>query len=260
MTIQESSIVSCQPVFETDLFAASKESRFWVGDINDLDERDLVYDAIGKLRANVYINEMQFLSPDTQDSKGREYDDYDSKSVQFATLESISSDSLHNGANTRLIGCGRLIYKKTITECLPIEEQFLELFGQQSAPIGSVEVSRFIARHENPAIQHLVGVAIIRSMTYYGLEKNIDTGYFEIEKSLLRLLMAIKLPLKQLGLGKDVIEPGGIRQLYPIQINPFTIMTSAVNDPSRSLGKLFNGGKKPDISSLYQNNLINEIN
>ena len=259
MTIQERSIASYQPVFTTSLFDHNKDAKFWVGDISCLDERDIVYDAIGKLRANVYINEMQFLPPDTLDNEGREYDEFDNRSVQFVTLENITDESYRDLPNTRLIGCGRLIFKNFEEEYLPIERQFSELFDKNPAPVGSGEVSRFIARHEDSAIQHLVGVAIIRAMTYYGLEKNTDTGYFEIEKQLLRLLKAIKLPLEQLGVAKDVLEPGGLRQLYPIKINPQTIMSSANSDPSRSLGKLFNGGKNNSISDLYGVNLIDAV-
>ena len=170
----------------------------------------------------------------------------------------VENASKENDKKARIVGYGRLILKKEVGEYLPIEKQFPEIFTTREAKPGSVEVSRFISRHEDGLTQHIIGLSVIRAMTHFSVKRNIDSAYFEIEKHLFDLLNYIGLPMSQLGQPKDVEEPGGRRTLYPIGINPFLIMEAVKTDAHNNmmLREFFKKESKNEGVGYYPKELV----
>jgi len=215
------------PPVSHEIFAEHPEATFWIGVVASSGEveKPELYDAEARMRGVVYIKQMGFLSIEHADTFGREHDDYDDQSVHLVVVENQK-----DGKNARLVGTSRLILKEDETQDLPIESDFADVFDTIPSDIPAVEVSRFISRHENQMTQHAIAISLIRAMTYQVAERNIDSAYFEIEKPLLKLLKIIGLPLEVIGEPKEVIEPGGVRNLYPIKITPSMITDSVTTD------------------------------
>lgn len=259
MTIDHPSFEGLNPKVPFDIFEGKTDYKYWVGRIEETQSEELLLEAIGKFRANVYVKEMQFLSNDVIDGNGLEFDEDDKRSTQFAVIENITKE---NDKLARIVGYGRLILKKEANDYLPIEKQFPELFIAEEAKSGSVEVSRFISRHEDSSTQHIIGLSVIRAMTHYCVKRNIDSAYFEIERPLSHLLNYIGLPMSQLGRPKDVIEPGGKRSLYPVGINPFLIIESVKTDAHNNvlLKKFFEQESENDGIGYYPPELVGGVN
>lgn len=222
---------------EEGLFAARLDAKWWIGCVADHSEihEPALFETARQVRAAVYVDEMGFLAPDHIDDEGREGDDHDEQAIHLVAVQAGTGVR-----PARLIGTMRLIAKKRDDAPLPIEENVSHAFVEP-APIPSVEVSRFIARHEDQDIQHMVAVALIRAATYQVLARGIDTAYFEVEFPLLRLLQMIGIPMEQIGDARDVREPGGVRTLYPLRV-PAAEVPDAVkrDDTGRySLGDFF---------------------
>jgi len=234
MTTGQRSVEAVSPMVRLDVFKGRRDYRYWIGSIgaSRSESEALLFEAVGRLRAAVYVNEMQFLASDVVDSNGLEFDEDDQRSVHFVVVENVSNES---DALARLVGYGRLIIKRSSGEKLPIEKLFSGLFKTKDAGPGSVEVSRFISRHGDKLTQHTIGLSVIRAMSYFCVRKNIDSAYFQIEKPLFHLLRHIGLPMSQLDECRDVIEPGGKRTLYPISVNPFHVVGSVKTDAHNNL-------------------------
>jgi N-acyl-L-homoserine lactone synthetase len=232
ITAEHSHNLSFDPSFYSEMFDEKPEAKYWVGRIafsGSLPPASVMecYTAMAKLRADVYVDQMGYLGPEQKDTLGRELDDYDSKSIHFGAIENVMCEE---ESYARVIGSGRLIMKKTEDEPLPIENKYPEIFSGSPIAVGAAEVSRFISRHDSEPVQHMIALAIIRIMSLYSIKNGINADYFEVEKPLLRLLSIIGLPLEQLGNPKQVVEPGGIRTLYPIVVDPNLILPSLAHD------------------------------
>ena len=130
------------PVFETDIFADEQDKRFALGifdssSLGRYSHSSVLYNYL-KLRSNVYINQTGMLPESSRRLDNTELDVDDERSVHLVVLE-------NKIGKAALFACMRLIEKKTSP--LPIENYFPESFDIE-APVNSVEVSRFIVRHE----------------------------------------------------------------------------------------------------------------
>jgi len=213
-------------VFESEIFKDNQDATFWVGEIADTQQiyDQVVYDAQAKFRADVYVEEMKFLDTTHIDSSGRELDGDDSRSLHFTVLENLGN------SEAKVVGAARLIYKNHSSEQLPIEKYFPEIFQDNPLPENAVEVSRFIARHEDDATQHAIALSVIRALTLNSVNKKVEADYCIIEEPLMKLLQMIGIPVETLGQPKDIDEYGG--RLYPIRINPYKVIDSVTNDVS----------------------------
>jgi N-acyl-L-homoserine lactone synthetase len=180
-----------------------------------------------RIRAAVYVDEMGFLEPDHIDATGREVDAHDGHACHLSVVEAPTVMR-----SARVIGTIRLIVKADEWRRLPIEQDFPDAFVTTPAIVPAVEVSRFIARHEDPATQHLVAIALIRGVIYQSLSRGIDTAYFEIELPLLRLLESLGIPMIQIGEAREVNEPGGARTLYPLRTPLADVPNAVTTDES----------------------------
>ncbi|MEO8105024.1 MAG: hypothetical protein ABI602_01675 [Candidatus Saccharibacteria bacterium] len=227
MTIaaEQNAELHVNPYVSAEIFENHLEAAFWIGRVATTDSKH--YDALAQFRANVYVGQMGFLGPEDIDIMGRELDADDARSVHFGAVENTTNNGIREA---RIVASGRLIVKDCVEGLLPIETSFPELFSEVPAPIGSVEVSRFISRHENQIVQHSLALAMIRAMSLYSADKGMTAGYCMIEKPLLNLLSHMGLPLEKLGEQKTTLEPGGLCELHPIRINPQIIIETVTND------------------------------
>lgn len=216
-----------------EVFAEHPEAAFWVGKISmlgqviDADK----FDAVTQFRANVYVHQLGFLPLESVDAEGREIDLDDKRSTQFVAIENATDSS-----DTRVVGSGRLIYKRTAEDALPIEEYFPEVFEANPALENSVEVSRFIARHESRDTQRFISLSVIRAMTFETVAQGATGTYCMIEKPLLRLLSKIGLSITELGEPKEIEELGGV--LHPVLLNPPEILEDALHSDDPKFGLL----------------------
>ncbi len=215
-----------------EIFENHQNAVFWIGKVALGTEVILpdYYDSLLKFRGKWYVNELHYLTEDQIDTFGRESDLDDKRSVHFAVVE---NDQIDNNTQARVIGSGRVISKTSWDEPLPVEQYFPEIFNKRPLEPGSVEVSRFIARHEDRQTQHIVALALIRAMTHYSVESKVRADYCIIEEPLLNLLTSIGIPVEKLAEPKDIPEYGG--QLYPVRINPYEILDSVKHDMSGTI-------------------------
>jgi N-acyl-L-homoserine lactone synthetase len=157
--------------------------------IGDIQTNPRVYREAGLLRAQVYIDEKHFLGEDARRPDGTEEDEDDARSVHLAVTNRQDESSASS-----VIGVSRLIRKFSEDEPLPSER----LFDIPSAPINSIEVSRFIAKHPNKQTQHLASLALMRAATFEGIAEAAPYVYAVVEEGLFRRFQMIGLPFTAL--------------------------------------------------------------
>lgn len=228
----ETSLFPTVPV-SAEIFESHPEAAFWIGKIANLGASGVgeseYANALGRFRANVYVHELAYLDEDVVDVMGRELDEYDERSIQFAVVENGRTE----GDASRIVGSLRLITKESPENLYPIEKYFPELFEE---PIGtnSAEVSRFIARYPGDKfMKHVISLSLIRAATLYADREQIESYYCIIEDPLLGLLKKIGIPLEAIGESKNIPEQGGV--LHPIRINSQKILDSVTVDKTGNI-------------------------
>lgn len=242
-----------------EIFNSHTDSAFWVGKvaIGSSVIKPVYYDGLSRLRAKVYVDEMHFLTSEHLDTFGRESDQDDARSAHFAVIENAS---LENNNSARVVGSARLILKGESDKALPIESYFPEIFNGNPLKAKSIEVSRFIARHENRQTQHTIALSLIRAMTLYSVASNVKAAYCIIEAPLLNLLTSIGIPIEMLGGSKDIEEYGGV--LSPVKINPYEIIDSIRRDMTGKIAlRMFFKEETPNEGvGFYPKSLTGGIN
>jgi N-acyl-L-homoserine lactone synthetase len=151
------------------------------------------YLAYLRLRANVYAGQMGFIGANHVRSDGTERDQDDDRSVHFGLYE-------QDPAGARAIGSMRLIVKSDeAPEPLPVESFFPEVFADAPAPSHSVEVSRYIMRHETRPIQHRLSPPLFSRALAHVMTHNLGPLYGVIEPGLERALGMRGLPIERIA-------------------------------------------------------------
>ncbi len=238
--------------FEAEL---NGNARFWVGKVSV--EGCVInasqYDDVGRFRADKYVRDFGFLPENSVDAEGREFDSDDERSTQFAVIEK-------QGIDTRVVGSGRLIHKRSQQDLLPVEKYFPEAFSDgNGVSVGDVEVSRFIASHENPQTQHLIGLAVIRALTFHSNLIETERDYAIVERPLASMLSGLGIPVEELAETKDIPELGG--KLLPISIDTTQIVDSLQERSRRTvlLRKFFKSEIQSNGLGHYGDNLIGAV-
>ena len=185
------------PSVETDVFKHHSDSRYWIGAVavpgNVIMPDE--FTAQRRLRANVYINECEFLPEGAREEDGGESDKSDPHATQYVVFE--------NQETIRVVGALRMIEKGY--DLLPAEELFAdEIDGE--FPSNSLEASRFIARHQQRTAQTMISVGLVRVAILQALTEEKDI-YAVVEEPLARRF-------SQLGLVYDVVCPGKVLAEY----------------------------------------------
>lgn len=129
------------PVIESDLFAAKPGLDLAILNLGyGLDSGSVdwnVLEAYGRLRKNVYVDQMKYL-PAESGRNGMEFDEDDERSQHFVVLQQMRS-----AGRVAVIACQRVIHRGG--SALPIEMFFPGVLGEVPSE-RSAEISRFISR------------------------------------------------------------------------------------------------------------------
>ncbi|MDB5181861.1 MAG: family N-acetyltransferase [Candidatus Saccharibacteria bacterium] len=202
MSINDKSITHEQviPVVESRLFEDHPTARFAIG---ILAVEDVVvpgleneYQGYFDLRRNVYVEQTGQLHPSELNEEGKDHDADDARSVAFGIIENRIVDQ-------RVVAATRLIIKGFGSDeqkdaSLPIESFCPDIFGDNPAPNGSLEVSRLIARHEKARMQDVLRSQIYAASLAYIDGHNLGPTYGVIEPWLQRFLQAT-IPVEPIG-------------------------------------------------------------
>jgi N-acyl-L-homoserine lactone synthetase len=192
------------PTVDSRLFEGHEDARFAVGMLaigNEvLSGFDDEYYGYLKLRARVYVDQTRMISPDLVRPDGTETDEDDARSVHFGLLERAE-----RGA--RVIGGLRLITKtEEDNRPLPIEEFFPDVFGDDPAPLMATEASRYIVRHEDPAVQRRLSDPLFTAAVSFIIAHRLGPTYGVVEEGVEASLRMKGIPLKRVADPKFVPE------------------------------------------------------
>jgi len=192
------------PSVETNFFEGHEEARFAVGLLavgnTIIAGRDQEYLGYLRLRANVYADQTNFISKEHVLEDGTERDSNDERSVHLGVIENIAG-------NHRVVAAMRLIIKsREDGRPLPIESFFPEVFEGTPAPENSVEISRYICRHEDARIQGDLKWPLYKQALSYGIARNLGPTYAVVETPLENQLKASGIPLKRIAEPKFLPE------------------------------------------------------
>lgn len=206
------------PSVETDVFDENNIAQFNVGvlALPNIVEDPRGWQAARRLRANVYIDEKGYLPSHSRQADGGETDCDDWRSVQFGVYENV-----HRPGESRMVGTSRLIVKSEDEALLPVETLFPDAFEGQPAELGSVEASRYIARHEDKFSQRATSLALMRAMASFCVRGAKQPVYATVEDSLAGLFDKIRLPFDQIGEARMLPEYNSVN--LPIRIDPVEV-------------------------------------
>lgn len=192
------------PLVNSSIFSEHPDKRFAIGVLGvgttPAQGLDAEFTAYLKLRANVYIDQTNMLPKSARLPDSTEHDGDDKRSVHIAVLE-------NRMAHTAVIGSMRLIQKTPeSSEALPIEQFFDESFAESPAPIGSLEVSRYIIRHAHPETRFKTRTRLFGTALGHILGNNLGPTYAVVEADLEEGLQEVGVPLKRLAEPKFVEE------------------------------------------------------
>lgn len=193
----------------------------------------------GLFRAQVYIDELGWLPESSRHSDGTERDVDDDRSIRFIT------QSNEGAGLTRVVGVSRLIMRGSLEGSLPVEEFFPDSFPQPLSN-DAVEASRFIARHEDPAVQRAVALANIRSMALQAAEVEAPHVYAVVERPLARYFGMLSMPFDVLSPPKVLPGYGNTKNMA-IRFDPLEVIRIAEKPDMKGepLAQFFN----PDARS-----------
>lgn len=168
-------------------FVADPEARLATGIIGingvALPGLETAYREHFEFRRRVYVEQTGQLAPSDLSSDGTDRDDDDARSITFGVLENAPD-------GVRVVGVARTIIKGNdgTDRPLPVEEFCPELFAHDPLDLGSVEVSRVIARHERVAMQELIQWHLFALMSAYFSGHEVGRTFAIIEPWLERHL------------------------------------------------------------------------
>lgn len=179
------------PTFNTEIFR-DRNAPFYVGILATpqavLDQNG--WNAARMLRAQVFIDEMNFLPESFRKEDGGEDDADDLRSIQFGVYENQKVDG-----QARLTGTSRLILKRDEGDLLPVEQIYPEVFDLKPAELGSVETSRVIARHEDKkTTRKCISLALIRAMAAWSMKEDQKPVYAVIDTSVRKMYDRMDFP------------------------------------------------------------------
>lgn len=191
------------PVIDSDIFCGHEDKRFALGVYSSEDilsyQPKSINRAYLRLRANVYIDQTGMLEKDLKLIDGTELDKDDERSTHFVVIE-------NKIGKVATFACMRLIEKTSQNNALlPIEEFFPEAFDEP-APINSIEVSRFIVRHDIAKYARIAKKELMTASLAYALNNKLGPVFGVVEPEFERDLKLMKLPLRRIAEPKLVEE------------------------------------------------------
>jgi N-acyl-L-homoserine lactone synthetase len=225
------------PTIESKVFKDHPESRFAVGEVavnnTIVNGYDNEFFGAAQLRVNTYLSR-GFVRSDELNDAGTELDHNDERSAHFVVLEQATASL------ARVVGNMRLVVKSPEDpSLLPMESYFPEIYSENPLFLGSVEVSRLIARHEDPKVQNFLKWPLFVSGYKYVDSKDLGPVYGLLSPALIRHLRMQHVPVSAIAAEKYVQEINATKQ--PAEVN--LPLLKRVIDISGDLGiDVKNGG------------------
>lgn len=179
-----------------DVFSNHEDKRFALGVFSSDDilsyKPNTIVQAYLQLRANVYIDQTKFLEDDLRRPDGTELDENDARSTHFVVFE-------NRIGKIAVFACMRLIEKTFHRDSLlPIEEFFPGAFAVK-APRKSVEVSRFIVRHDLARYSRVAKREIMTAGLAHVLGNNLGSIFGVVESQFERDLTMMGVPTRRIA-------------------------------------------------------------
>lgn len=217
------------PVIESKVFLDHPEAKFAIGHIAIggvvINGYDKEFEGVAQLRANTYLDS-GFIRNDELDDHGTELDDNDNRSAHIAMLERTAIDSM-----ARVVGNMRLVIKDNKNSSpLPVESYYPELFSDKPLPIGSVEVSRLIARHEDAGLQSLLKWPLFIAGYKYVEHHDLGPAYGLLSPALTRRLRMQQIPVSAVADAKYIEAINANKQPVVINLPIFKKVINLVGD------------------------------
>lgn len=246
------------PVEEQEVFETAPRAAFYVGLIATGDTVNMpeAFLSAGQLRAQVYVDELQFLPPSAKLDDGTEWDSDDSRSRHYGVLENRQGES-------PVIATMRAITKRHKKDLLPAERLFPEAFGTKrnpQAPIGAIEASRFISRHENKRIQSAAAISLIRAVVTQAYIHANEPIYAVVEQPLYQFFSRLGIPLEEITKFKPIPYYNNTENAV-LRFHPGEIIRATHEDerPDRVITPYFRSTKENHGLGYYDEALINPI-
>jgi len=212
------------------------ENGFVVGRVHK-EDKDL-WLKMGKLRAEVYVHERNFLSPDVLDENGAEYDEYDENADHFVATSDEGD----------VIGTIRVVHRGQDNK-LPCEKMFGTSF-----PLGDpVEVSRVMVSSNVPKkFKSLVSISLLRAAIKVAPEKE-EKAYAIVEEPMYKYLNNIIGIKCQTIMGPHFIKEYNSENSL-IVLHPHD-MTSQIHNRDKQLqGKRLPGIVPEKLAPFFEEN------
>lgn len=261
MTVGETTVLHPSPLdlvtvpVESDVFTAMPDAPLYMGRVAVPGQVLMAEEFKGHaiFRGNVYIDELAWLPESSRDEEGKELDRYDANSIHFTALANTGA-----GDNPRVVGVSRLIVKPENGQPLPIESYFPEAF-ENELPAGSIEASRFIARHANPRVQRAIALASIRSVILEAVEIDTAGVYATVEKPLKVYFERLGMPLSVLSAERMLSDYGDTNNMA-IMFNPQEVIDTAALPAmaDKQLGRIFNIAAQSDSGVGYFDSMMEQ--
>lgn len=192
------------PRIESDAFVGHEDMAFAMGilAIGDqvVDGREEEFRGYLRLRANVYADQTAMISKELVRPDGTEMDEDDSRSVHFGVIENTPEGQ-------RLVGAMRIIAKTAEDDRpLPIESFFNDEFAGNPLPVGALEASRYICRHEDARTQNKLKWPMFTGILNYMMTHELGPMYGVVEEKVERALQVSGVPITRIADPKYVPE------------------------------------------------------
>ena len=183
------------PHIVTDIFNENPDARFATGLVaygeTPRDGMGDIVHAYLKLREKVYIDQTRMLTDEARLETGGEIDDDDGRSVHFCVIENL-------GSTQRVVASMRVIHGGDYGK-LPIEEFFPQIAESTNGTSKSIEISRYICRHEDPKVQNKLKWSLYPAVLSYIMKNNLGPTYAVVEEPLETALIEAGVPLKRIA-------------------------------------------------------------
>lgn len=238
------------PEIESDLFVNHEESRFAVGVVAmgssvtpGLEREHFGY---GRLRANVYAYQKNYMPVNDLNPNGTETDPDDERSIHFALIENAIRGQ-------RVVGAMRLIIKsREQSGLLPVEIHYPEAFNGMVAPIHSTEVSRLIGRHEDSSVKESLKWPLFIAGVNTVLENQLGPVFGAVEPELEESLLGSGVPVYKLAEAKYIPEFNSTKLPLRVEINELAQRIEG-DRPD-----LMNAMRQADVTFAYSGSAIHD--
>jgi len=183
------------PHIVTEVFKDNPTARFATGLIAygeaPREGMDEIVGGYLKLREKVYIDQTRMLTEEARLATGGEIDEDDGRSVHFCVLENL-------GDTQRVVASMRVIHGGDHGR-LPIEEFFPQIAQSTNGTSKSIEISRYICRHEDEKVQNKLKWLLYPAVLAYIMKNKLGPTYAVVEEPLEAALLGANVPIKRIA-------------------------------------------------------------